>query len=132
MSLLGRMSAESTLRTTGSRTPPPHPLRRVRHLLVDRGAHRLKVKSVIRRAEPRHREVLIGVRVLPLDPGGAGGFHEGGIPSNRALEVDEAPLVPVHPGKIDRLIEEGRSLKARLVRPTQNPVIAAAQCVCPE
>ena len=81
---------------------------RVRRRLVDGNPHRLDVAGVVRGAEPRHREVLVGVRALPLDPGSAGRFHQGEVSPDRILEADEAPVVPVRRGELDRLVEEGR------------------------
>ncbi len=37
-----------------------------------------------------------------------GSLREGGVPTDRALEADEAPVVPVRRGELDRLVEEGR------------------------
>ena len=80
----------------------------MRRLLVHRNPDHLEVPGVVRRAEPRHREVLVGFRALSLDPGGAGCFHQRGVPSDRALEAHEAPVVPVRRGELDRLVEQAR------------------------
>ena len=67
---------------------------------------------MVRNAERRHREVLVGVRALSLDLGGAGRFHQGGVPSDRGLEADEAPAVPTRRGELERLVEEARVVEA--------------------
>ena len=82
--------------------------RRVRRLLVDRDPRRLQIPGVVRGAEPGHREVFVGVRALPRDPGGAGRLHQGRVPSDRALEADEAPVVAVRRRELDEPVEKAR------------------------
>ena len=43
-----------------------------------------------------------------LDPEGPGRFHERAVSSDGTLEADEAPIVPIRRGELDRLVEEAR------------------------
>ena len=84
---------------------------RIRRLFVDGDPRCLQIPRVLRGAEPRHREVHVGVRGLARDPGGEGRLHQGRVPPDRPLEADEASVVAVRRGEPDCLVEQARSVE---------------------